>query len=80
MPRLHEQAQGHTKETTRRLIGNEQLVLEGERQVCKAEGEPAPRHSDQGIVQDEQGQEQPRDKERAQTVHKTNADNSVPKV
>ena len=34
--------------------------------------EPKPRHgSDQGIVRDEKGQEQPRDKERAQRVHRT---------
>jgi hypothetical protein len=29
-------------------------------------------HSDQGIVKDQRGEEQPRDKQRAQTVHKTN--------
>ncbi|WP_440638156.1 hypothetical protein ACSHT2_28965 [Bradyrhizobium sp. PUT101] len=29
-------------------------------------------HSDQGIVKDKRGEEQPRDKERAQSVHKTN--------
>ncbi|KQT26755.1 MAG: hypothetical protein ACOY3N_05335 [Bradyrhizobium sp.] len=28
-------------------------------------------HSDQGIVKDKRGEEQPRDKERAQSVHKT---------
>lgn len=28
-------------------------------------------HSDQGIVRDKRGEEQPRDKERAQSVHKT---------
>ena len=28
-------------------------------------------HSGQGIVKDQKGQEQPADKERAQTVHKT---------
>lgn len=34
--------------------------------------EPKPPH-DQGIVRDEKGQEQPRDKERAQRVHRTDA-------
>jgi hypothetical protein len=29
-------------------------------------------HSDHGIVKDKRGEEQPRDKERAQSVHKTN--------
>lgn len=28
-------------------------------------------HSDQGIVKDKRAEEQPRDKQRAQTVHKT---------
>jgi hypothetical protein len=28
-------------------------------------------HSDQGIVRDQRAEDQPRDKERAQTVHKT---------
>ena len=31
-------------------------------------------HSSQGIVKDEKGQEQPADKKRAQTVHKTDPD------
>ena len=36
--------------------------------------EPRPAHGpDQGIVRDEKGQEQPRDKERAQQVHQTNS-------
>jgi hypothetical protein len=35
------------------------------------------KHSDQGIVKDEKGQEQPADKERAQAVHDTHPDHSV---
>ena len=34
-------------------------------------------HSSQGIVKDKKGQEQPADKERAQTAHKTDRDGSV---
>jgi hypothetical protein len=34
-------------------------------------------HSSQGIVKDRKGQEQPADKKRAQTVHKTNPKHSV---
>ena len=34
-------------------------------------------HSSQGIVKDQKGQEQPADKKRAQTVHKTNPKRSV---
>ena len=33
-------------------------------------------HSDHGIVKDKRAEDQPRDKQRAQTVHKTNQDNS----
>jgi hypothetical protein len=33
--------------------------------------------SDQGMVRDEKGQEQPADKRRAQTVHKTDPKHSV---
>jgi len=35
------------------------------------------RHSDHGIVKDEQGQEQPVDKRRAQAVHKSDPKNSA---
>jgi hypothetical protein len=34
-------------------------------------------HSDQGIVKDQKGQEQPKDHERAQTAHKTGTEGSV---
>ena len=35
------------------------------------------RHSDQGMVKDQKGQEQPADKRRAQAVHKTDPNKSV---
>ena len=35
------------------------------------------KHSDHGIVRDKQGQEQPKDKERAQVAHKTDPHKSV---
>jgi hypothetical protein len=35
------------------------------------------KHSDQGIVKDDKGQEQPKDKERAQVAHKTDPHDSV---
>jgi hypothetical protein len=34
-------------------------------------------HSSQGIVRDKKGEEQPADKKRAQTVHKTDSEHSV---
>lgn len=42
----------------------------GQKGMPKPEPKP-PRGPDQGIVRDEKGQEQPRDKERAQRVHRT---------
>jgi hypothetical protein len=35
------------------------------------------KHSDHGIARDNQGQEQPTDKDRAQTTHETNPHKSV---
>jgi hypothetical protein len=35
------------------------------------------RRADQGVVKDEKGQEQPADKQRAQTVHRTDPKRSV---
>jgi hypothetical protein len=35
------------------------------------------KHSHQGIVRDQKGEDQPRDKTRAQTVHKADPGNSV---
>ena len=79
MTRLQEKAQGHTKQTVGQMIGDEQLVLEGKRQVREAEGERSPQHSDQGIGKDKQAEEQPKDKDRAQSVHKTEGEGSASK-
>jgi hypothetical protein len=77
MTRLQEKAQGHTKQAVGQMIGDDQLVLEGKDQVRKAEGEQASRHSDHGIVRNEKGEEQPKDKQRAQAAHKTDAKDAV---
>jgi hypothetical protein len=77
MNRLREKAQGHTKQVISQMIGDDRLVSEGQQQIRKAEGEHAEGHSDQGIVKDEKAEEQPRDKERAQTAYTTGANNSV---
>ena len=79
MTRLQDKAQGHTKQAVGQMIGDDQLVLEGKDQVRKADGEEASRHSDHGIVRNEKGEEQPKDKQRAQTAHKTDAKASVSK-
>ncbi len=77
MTRIQEKAQGHTKQAVGQMVGDEKLVLEGKDQVRKAEGEQASRHSDHGIVRNEKAEEQPKDKQRAQTAHKTDVRDSV---
>jgi len=77
MSRIQEKAQGQTKQAVGQMVGDEKLVREGKDQVRKAEGEPA--HSDHGIVRNEKAEEQPKDKQRAQTAHKTDAKDSVSK-
>ena len=78
MSRIQEKAQGATKQAVGQMIGDDELVLEGKDQVRKADGE-ASRHSDHGIVRDEKAEEQPKDKQRAQAAHKTDANGSVSK-
>ena len=75
MTRIQEKAQGHTKQAVGQMVDDDKLVLEGKDQLRKAEGET--RHSDHGIVGNEKAEEQPKDKQRAQTAHKTDAKDSV---
>jgi uncharacterized protein YjbJ (UPF0337 family) len=77
MSRIQEKAQGATKQAIGQMLGDDKLVLEGEDQVRKADGQPASGHSDHGIVRNEKSEEQPKDKQRAQTAHKTDAKDFV---
>jgi uncharacterized protein YjbJ (UPF0337 family) len=77
MSRIQEKAQGATKQAIGQMLGDDKLVLEGEDQVRKADGQPASGHSAHGIVRNEKSEEQPKDKQRAQTAHKTDAKDSV---
>jgi uncharacterized protein YjbJ (UPF0337 family) len=77
MTRIQEKAQGHTKQAVGQMVGDDKLVVEGKEQVRKAEAEQT--HSDHGIVRNEKAEEQPKDKRRAQTAHKTGANGSVSK-
>jgi uncharacterized protein YjbJ (UPF0337 family) len=81
MSRIQEKAQGATKQAVGQMVGDDKLVREGEDQVRKAEGGQAPGqtsgHSDHGIVRNEKGEEQPKDKRRAQSAHKTDARDAV---
>ena len=88
MSKFHDKVEGRTKQFVGQIIGDDQLVREGKTQERKAEDDRSGRgdqsaphqemaHSDQGIVKDQKAGEQPKDKERAQLVHKTDANNSV---
>jgi hypothetical protein len=78
MTRLQEKAQGHTKQVVGQMVGDDELVREGRDQVRKADG-GTPSHSDHGIVRNEKAEEQPKDRQRAQTAHQTDAKDSVSK-
>jgi hypothetical protein len=69
MSKFQQKAEAQTKQTIGQMLGDELLVQEGKEPQREA---PDPERSigghDQGIVRDERGQEQPRDKERAQRV------------
>ena len=77
MTQFREKAQGHTKQVVGQLIGDDRLVVEGTDQVRAAQGEPTGHHSDHGIVKNEKGEEQPKDKERAQAGRTTGADHTI---
>ena len=69
MSKFHQKAEAQTKQIIGQMLGAELLVQEGKAQQREAtEPEPDAGGNDQGIVRDERGQEQPRDKERAQRV------------
>ena len=78
MSRFHDKAEGHTKQMIGQMIGDEQLVRDGKQQVGAPGGEDAGQHSDHGIVKDEKAEEQPKDKKRAQTVHKVERQHGLP--
>lgn len=76
MTKLREKAQGQVKRLVGQMVGDDKLVREGEEQERAAERRTV-ESADQGVVRDEKGQEQPKDKDRAQTVHKTSVEKSV---
>jgi hypothetical protein len=94
MSKFREKAEAQTKQVIGQMLGDELLVHEGEAQARHAEGEPhdqrhfqtgmpkphPPRagETDQGIIRDERGQEQPKDKERAQHVSRVDRGGDPP--
>lgn len=77
MTRFQKKAQGQVKQMVGQMTGDHRLEQEGREQLRKADDEQAAENADQGIARDQKGEEQPKDEERARTVHKPSTDNSV---
>jgi len=83
MSKFHERAEAQTKQIIGQMLGDELLVQDGKAQQRDATDLPPPAHgkdgdNDQGIVRDERGQEQPRDKERALRVSRVDKGDDPP--
>jgi hypothetical protein len=82
MSKFHEKAEAQTKQIIGQMLGDELLVQEGKEQQRQASDAPSSGgkdgDKDQGIVRDERGQEQPRDKERAQRVSRVDKGGDPP--
>ena len=79
MSKFHEKAEARTKQIIGQMLGDELLVQEGKEQERVATGpESSAGGNDEGIVRDERGQEQPRDKERAQRVSRVDRGDDPP--
>ena len=74
MSKFHQGAEAQSKEVIGQMLGDARLAREGKTQTR----EGAPEGHDQGIVRDERGQEQPRDKERAQHVSRVDRGGDPP--
>lgn len=79
MSKFHDKAEAQTKQIIGQMLGDELLVREGREQLEQTAERTSPAGGkDQGIVRDERGQEQPRDKERAQRVSRVDRGGDPP--
>jgi hypothetical protein len=84
MSKFQQKAEAQTKQIIGQMLGDDLLVEEGkEQQRQAADPESSGEHHDdgrhdQGIVRDERGQEQPKDKERAQRVSRVDRGGDPP--
>jgi hypothetical protein len=79
MSKFQERAEAQTKQIIGQMLGDELLVQEGKEQQREANEPPSSGgDKDQGIVRDERGQEQPKDKERAQRVSRVDKGGDPP--
>ena len=80
MSKFQQKAEAQTKQTIGQMLGDELPVQEGKQQQREAtDPERSIAGNDQGIVRDERGQEQPRDKERAQRVSRVDRGGDPPR-
>ena len=79
MSKFQQKAEAQTKQIIGQMLGDDLLVEEGRKQQrqVRDQGSADDQH-DQGIVRDERGQEQPRDKERAQRVSRVDRGGDPP--
>ncbi|XIA62331.1 hypothetical protein ACFIOY_22290 [Bradyrhizobium sp. TZ2] len=78
MSKFQQKAEAQTKQIIGQMLGDELLVQEGKEQQREATEPGSFGGGDQGIVRDERGQEQPRDKERAQRVSRVDRGGDPP--
>jgi hypothetical protein len=81
MNEFREKAEAQTKQIIGQMLGDELLVREGQEElhhVDVVEGPAGDQEMDQGIVRDERGQEQPKDKARAQHVSRVDRGGDPP--
>lgn len=79
MSKFQQKAEAQTKQIIGQMLGDGSLVEEAREEYRRAvEGESPSEKKDQGIVRDERGQEQPRDKERAQRVSRLDRGGDLP--
>lgn len=87
MSTFREKAEAQTEQVIGQMLGDELLVKEGQSRLRKADSEAEPsedrakdrdENADQGIVRDERGQEQPKDKARAQQVSRVDKGGDPP--
>jgi len=77
MSKFREKVQGITKQTVGQMIGDDVLVQQGREQQQEADEPLEDDSRSQGIVRHQNAEEQPIDKERAQTVHRSDPRKSV---
>ena len=90
MTTFREKAEAQTERVIGQMLGDELLVREGQSRLRKADSaepsedrakerdEDRAKGADQGIVRDERGQEQPKDKARAQQVSRVDKGGDPP--